>query len=140
MKVYLASPFFKEMELDRYKQVVDLLRGSGDEIFIPQEHTIPDGDSLLNHEWARKVFEMDVAALDDSDLVMVLNWGLYSDSGTAWEQGYAYAKGKKILSILMDEAKETEYSLMTINGSHNCICFSSLMGFDNDYDFQPEQK
>lgn len=140
MKVYLASPFFKEDELLQYKQMVDLLRNSGDEIFVPQEHTIPNGEFLPNSEWARQVFDMDVAALDSADLVIVLNWGLYSDSGTAWEQGYAYAKGKRILSVLMDETKESEYSLMTINGSHNTICFSALFGYDNDFTFQPTQK
>ena len=39
---------------------------------------------------------MDIAAIQDCDMVFVVYDGLYSDSGTAWEIGYAYALGKDI--------------------------------------------
>ena len=52
--------------------------------------------------------------------VIVLNWGMYSDSGTAWECGYAYAKQKEVITLLMP-SREKEYSLMMINGSTKAI-------------------
>ena len=47
--------------------------------------------------WAKKVFDMDVEELDDADLVFALYLGHYSDTGTAWEIGYAYARGIPVL-------------------------------------------
>jgi hypothetical protein len=40
-------------------------------------------------EWARKLFEMDRQAIDECDAVLTLYYGNYSDTGTAWECGYA---------------------------------------------------
>lgn len=39
---------------------------------------------------------MDIAAIQDCDILFAVYDGLYSDSGTAWEIGYAYALGKRI--------------------------------------------
>ena len=52
-------------------------------------------------------------AIDESEMLVVLYYGLYSDSGTAWEQGYAYAKGKQVQVINMGCI---EASLMVVNG------------------------
>lgn len=115
MKVYLASPFFTEKEILVYEEVIKKLRKTH-EVYVPREHTIPNGWEMTNKEWGKKVFDMDVAAIDECQVVVVLNWGMYSDSGTAWECGYAYAKNKKIINIICD--KEKEYSLMMINASN----------------------
>ena len=80
------------------------------------EHTIPNAWEMSNPDWAKAVFEEDIKALDSCDTVVVLNWGMYSDSGTAWECGYAYAKQKEVITLLMP-SREKEYSLMMINGS-----------------------
>ena len=51
---------------------------------------------MSQEDWAREVFKMDVAAIQECDMLFVVYDGLYSDSGTAWEIGYAYALGKDI--------------------------------------------
>lgn len=113
MKIYLASPFFNEKEILIYEEVIKKLR-KNHEVYVPREHTIENGWDLSNKEWGKRVFDMDVEAIDNCDMVVALNWGMYSDSGTAWECGYAYAKNKKIVNIICD--KEKEYSLMMLNG------------------------
>ena len=40
---------------------------------------------------------MDVAAIDWADMVVACMDGPDPDSGTAWECGYAFAKGKPIV-------------------------------------------
>ena len=69
---------------------------------------------MPNHEWAKKVFDEDVKAIQEANEVYCIYYGLYSDSGTAWECGYAYALGKPV--HLIDESNE-EVSLMIVNGS-----------------------
>ena len=131
MKIYLASPFFNEAELEIYHQVVTDLRQAGYEVYVPQEHTIPDAWSLSNMEWARQVFVEDCYAIDACQVVMILNFGMYSDSGTAWEAGYAFAKGKQVVNVLCGGENAT-YSLMMMNSCDNVIelpqvhCFNKV--------------
>ena len=121
MKVYLASPFFNEKEKKIYNLVISSIRRQeGIDLFVPQEHTIPNGWDMPNYLWAENVFAVDLLALQQSDVVVVINYGLYSDSGTAWECGYAYATGKKIINILANDENDN-YSLMMLNGGHYTI-------------------
>ena len=120
MKIYLASPFFNEAEIEVYRRVITLLRAEGYEVYVPQEHTIEDAWSLSNEDWASQVFIADLYAIDECDVVMVLNFGMYSDSGTAWEAGYAYGKGKTVVQVLCGGENAT-YSLMMMNGCDNIV-------------------
>ena len=124
-KIYLASPFFSEKELIVYKEVIELLRNLREtDVFVPMEHKIPGDMEMPNHIWAKKVFDADCEALHESDYVFVLNFGMYSDSGTAWEAGYAYALGKKVYQVYC--GKECEYSLMMMNGCTHIITLDDL--------------
>lgn len=120
MKIYLASPFFNEAELEVYHRVITALRAEGYEVYVPQEHTIENAWSLSNEDWARRVFVEDRQALNECDVVMVLNFGMYSDSGTAWEAGYAYAKEKSVVQVLCGGENAT-YSLMMMNSCDNIV-------------------
>jgi nucleoside 2-deoxyribosyltransferase len=60
---------------------------------------------------------MDVAGLDWADMVVACMDGPDPDSGTAWECGYAYAKGKPIVCYRTDfrmtgDTKDAPYNLM----------------------------
>lgn len=141
MKIYLASPFFNDLERVHYDQIIKILRKkAGNEVFVPQEHVVPGADTLSNAEWALEVFKIDVEALEAAELVVVLNWGLYSDSGTAWEQGYAFARGKEVLCILMDQTPGVEYSLMTVNGCLRYVFYSVFSNPESEYDLEVLQK
>lgn len=115
-KIYLASPFFTNTERAIYADVISNLRKHGYDVFVPQEHTIENGEKMPNSEWARAVFNMDMEALKNCDAVVALNWGLYSDSGTAWECGAAYALGKPILQVICGHQEEP-YSCMMLSGA-----------------------
>lgn len=116
MKIYLASPFFHAEEQVMYEEAIRILRSQGLNVFVPREHTIPNGWDMPNHVWGESVFSVDYLALIQCDVVVVLNFGMYSDSGTAWECGCAYALGKKVINVLCG-GDDTEYSLMMVNGT-----------------------
>ena len=130
MKVYLASPFFNEKENKIYERIIDELRTDGHDVFVPKEHEIPNAWDLPNAVWAEQVFALDVVGIQKSDVVVVINHGMYSDSGTAWECGYAYALGKKIVNVLC--ADDNTYSLMMLNGCTNYVKFDDF--FDDFLD------
>lgn len=129
MKIYLASPFFNEEELEIYHRAIRLLRDEGYEVYVPQEHTIENGWKLSNEDWARRVFIEDIKAIDNSEIVIVLNFGMYSDSGTAWEAGYAFAKDKKVVQVLCG-GENTTYSLMMMNSCYNIVELPQIAHFD----------
>lgn len=125
-KIYLASPFFNDKEIEIYDEVVGLLRSEADlDVFVPREHEIPGAWDMANRKWAEAVFAVDLVALQQADIVVVLNFGMYSDSGTAWECGYAYGTGKKVVNVLCG-AKNEEYSLMMVNGTTATVTLDEL--------------
>ena len=126
MKVYLASPFFNEKENKIYESVIDSLRNDRHDVFVPKEHEIPNAWALPNAVWGENVFAVDILGIQKCDVVVVLNFGMYSDSGTAWECGYAYALGKKVINVLCGD--DDTYSLMMLNG---CNTYINLEDFYN---------
>lgn len=124
-KIYLASPFFDATECHYYHRAIDALRTAGYDVFVPQEHSIEGGWEMSNEEWAKKVYAMDVCALHNCETVIVLNFGLYSDSGTAWEAGWALASGKRVVQVLCGGYNAT-YSLMMLSSADKVIEFHNL--------------
>ena len=131
MKIYLASPFFTDDELYVYETIIDILEETEHALYVPRDHKIPFAEIMPNHLWGRLVFKNDIDAIDACDMVLALNHGLYSDSGTAWEMGYAYAKNKIIVNVV-DGAKRNDHSIMTTNGSDYTITYETLffLGID----------
>lgn len=119
MKIYVAGPFFNNQERISLRNMIDYIRGNfpeGTELFIPMEHEIPGGMEMPNPVWAKKVFDMDVQAIKDSDMVIAMYTGHYSDTGTVWEMGFAKALGKPVIGYIPKWAQTGDVSLMVMNG------------------------
>ena len=129
MRIYLASPFFNNEELAVYKKVIHQLRTAGHAVYVPQEHSIEGAWEMSNANWARAVYREDIRAIDDCECVMVLNFGMYSDSGTAWEAGYAMAPRKYTVQVLCGGDNAT-YSLMMINGCDGVVDLENVAHFE----------
>ena len=119
MKIYIASGMFTEEEKRRIDKHAKFLRQLGHEVYVPHELKIPNADELSNENWAHEVFLHDVKAIDEADVLFYFCEGMQGDLGAAWECGYAYAKGKR---IIVDELQETaEISLMVAQSSNSLI-------------------
>lgn len=116
MKIYVAGPFFNVKERTELEKMIGYLnlKYPDAELFIPMDHEIKNGQDLPNCIWSKKVFDMDVKAIDDCDFVVALYMGHYSDTGTVWETGYAYAKGIPVILYIPEDNKE-DMSLMVLN-------------------------
>jgi len=109
-KIYLAGPLFTVAEQTFNADLARFLESQGFEVWLPQEHE-------PRRKTARAIFDMDVTALDWADLVVACMDGPDPDSGTAWECGYAFAKGKPIVCYRTDfrvsgDTKGAPYNLM----------------------------
>ncbi|WP_066870740.1 nucleoside 2-deoxyribosyltransferase [Clostridium mediterraneense] len=106
MKVYLASPFFNDVEIERMENVKKILREEkGFEVFAPFENQNKHLE-FGSKEWRDATFAGDINGIDTADIVVaIISNGNYSDSGTAWECGYAYATKKPVIIVnLSDKA------------------------------------
>lgn len=134
MKIYLASPFFNETELENVKKAEKILMSRGFAVFSPRLHEVRT-DSISNKAlWSEQTFENDRIFIDLADVVVMLYYGSYSDSGTAWECGYAYAKNKKVIVVQLGENS----NLMVHEGSHSSITLDELETYD--FENMPKKK
>ena len=106
IKCYIAGPFFRDGERERLEKLREFFNSdkffNKYEFFFPMDHKIPGGESMPNGEWAWNVFEMDVKELATSKLVIAIYDTHYSDTGTAWELGFAYANHIPVLLLCTD--------------------------------------
>ena len=133
-KVYLASPFFDDVEIERMEKVRDILRAKGLDVFVPNEHQ-NQALEFGSLEWRKATFESDVMGIHQADVVVaVICTGNYADSGTAWEIGYSYGLGKPV--VVVNLTGET-INLMIADSLHALV-----KNYDElkEYDFEKMKK
>jgi nucleoside 2-deoxyribosyltransferase len=89
MKIYFAGPLFSAAERAWNTEVTAALRGTGHEVFLPQEQE--------KGKPASGIFAVDVAGIDWADALVAIMDGPDPDAGTAWECGYAFGKRPIVL-------------------------------------------
>ncbi len=99
MKVYLAGPLFSQSERAFNHKIAQSLRDNGYDVWLPQEN-FPA--SVESEEEKRRVFEADLKALRDCEIVVAVLDGECVDSGTAFEIGYAHALEVPAIGIKTD--------------------------------------
>ena len=133
-KVYLASPFFDDAELERVDKVKEILNSKGLDVFSPKEHQ-NEHLEFGSIEWRKATFENDVKHIDWCDVVVaIICKGNYDDSGTAWELGYAYATNKPV--VLVNITGET-INLMIADSIHALITSYDEL---KEYNFEKMEK
>ena len=126
MKIYLASPFFNEEELKNVEFAETVLESRGLEVFSPRLNEVRADDVMGSEAWSRETFRNDRVNIDAADAVVMLYYGAYSDSGTAWECGYAYATGKPVIVVQIGD----DSNLMVHEGCRSNITLKELRTYD----------
>lgn len=104
MRVFIAGPLFSQAEREFNLKVDEHLRRHGFETFLPQRD-VGKLDELLRKKGRRayrEIFERDLAGVEQADVVVAILDGADVDSGTAFEVGYAFAKGKPVIGLKTD--------------------------------------
>ena len=126
-KIYLAGPCDSEHRSIMVK-VSKMLREQlpNIDIYCPWELKIENAWDYKQEDWAQMVFDKDVEAIEESDLMIMISLGRNSTAGTNWEQGYAFARD---IPIIVFQITKEPTSLMTF-----CGCYS-FRGIENDDHF-----
>ena len=101
MKAYIAGPLFTRGERDFCRRVKTVVQSAGIEPLWPWE--LCDQRTVNGHSNGNAtIFDSNMQALDNSDLVVAILDGPDVDSGTAWEIGYSYSKNIPVIGIRTD--------------------------------------
>lgn len=106
--VYLAGPLFDEGERWFMEQLDARVVAAGFHTFLPQRDNV-----AKTVETVDQIFATNKAAIERADLMVVNLNGLATDDGTAWELGYAYARGT--FSIGLHTAWRRRFPDETVN-------------------------
>ena len=124
-KIYLSGPLFSQAEIQWSRKIKIFLEsnlGNRIEILWPQEFASGS---------AKNIFDSNLLALNECDVMVALLEGPQVDDGTAWEAGYFFARGGKVIGLRTDfrkagETKESTINLM-VEGSCHSISSSPEM-------------
>lgn len=102
MKIYLAASLFTRLERKWNRDFTNAIHEvmPSLDVILPQDFTTGYKDTDARHNGA--LFRLCVKGIDSADAVVALLEGDEIDSGTAWEIGYAYAKGKPVIGVRTD--------------------------------------
>jgi len=106
MLVYIAAPLFNKMEKGFNQYVDELIVAQGFKTFLPQR----DGGSISElikqggepNELSDYIFNLDVEAVRNCDILLFLLDGRVPDEGACFELGMAYALGKECIGFKTD--------------------------------------
>jgi nucleoside 2-deoxyribosyltransferase/predicted secreted protein len=99
-RVYLAAPLFSEAERVFNASAARLLSTHLFDVHLPQDSG--DDSDMRDIREQERLFNFNKTALEDSDFVVAIIDGADADSGTAWEIGYAFARGKPVIALRTD--------------------------------------
>jgi nucleoside 2-deoxyribosyltransferase/predicted secreted protein len=111
-RIYLAAPLFSEAERSYNRSIEELLRKNFFDVYLPQK--AGDDSEVRDKTEQGLIFSKNLKALENADIVVAIIDGADADSGTAWEMGYAFARGKKVIGLRTDFRR---------SGSHEKVNF-----------------
>ena len=115
-QAYIAGPLFNEGERWFDEQIEQVAAAAGYTTFLP--HRDGTEGKIKSEKNIPAIFAEDVAAIDRCDIVIANLNGITSDDGTAWELGYAFAKGKHLVGVYTDW--RLQYKFVTVNIMLEC--------------------
>lgn len=96
-RAYIAGPLFSDAERSFNLLLDTIAREAGFETYLPQRDA-----PVLGQDNGNDVFGEELRANENADLIVANLDGVDVDSGTAFEIGYAIARGKSVIGIRTD--------------------------------------
>ena len=131
MKIYLAAPLFTQVERRWNRELAKAIAAAIPDctVFLPQD--IKVGERFNDSRHFPIIFKACIQGVDEADVVLAVLDGADADSGTCFEVGYAYAKGKPVIGVRTDFRPGQERGL-NIMLARACAYFVSDLSFNED--------
>ena len=123
MRVYLAGPLFTLAERRFMAHLRDLAGAlPGVSPLWPGDLFVDDDLAGLGPAAKEHIFQGCLTALVGCDLVLAVLDGPSVDDGTAWEAGYAYARGLPVWGLRTDFRSAGDTAQSLVNCMIECSC------------------
>lgn len=122
---YVAGPLFDEGERWFIEKVDRLVQDAGFDTFLPHRDNPPK-----TAENTGEIFLNDKGGIDRCQVVVANLNGIATDDGTAWEMGYAYAKGKYTIGLFTDWRSRFPNSNEVVNLMMQCSADKIVRSLD----------
>ena len=131
MRVYLAASLFTQLE-----RVWNRTLAAAIERAYPKARVTLPQDIKIRGDYAdprnnAHLFARCIEGIDRADVVLAVVDGAEVDSGTSWEMGYAYAKGKPVVGLRTDFRPGVEHGV-NIMLSRSCRYLVRNFSFQED--------
>jgi nucleoside 2-deoxyribosyltransferase len=124
-KVYLSGPLFSRAEIEWGSRIkAGILEKLGDKADVIWPHEMASGSP-------EEIFQANLEALDGCNIMVAILDGAQVDDGTAWEIGYHYSRGRKIIGIRTDFRKAGETNSSKVNAMIECSCLYIVGSLDH---------
>jgi nucleoside 2-deoxyribosyltransferase len=124
-KIYLSGPLFSRGEIAWGECVKRFLEDRLDGVPIIWPHEIVPCSAK-----PAEIFQANLQALNECDIMVAMLDGSSVDDGTAWEMGYFFMQGKKILGIRTDFRRAGETDNSRVNLMIECSCQGIASGLE----------
>jgi len=124
-KIYLSGPLFSRGDIAWAGRVKAFLEDRVGRFKVIWPHEIVPCSS-----GKKEIFEANLKALNEAEIMVALLDGPQVDDGTAWEVGYFFCQGKKIFGIRTDFRRAGETESSRVNLMIECSCLALASGLD----------
>lgn len=108
-RAYLAGPLFDEGERWYIEHLERLVAEEGFVTFLPHRDNPPKDQFNV-----RQIFDNDRRGIDEADVVVANLNGVITDDGTAWEIGYAFARGIPVIGLHTDWRRRFDHEVVNL--------------------------
>jgi nucleoside 2-deoxyribosyltransferase len=116
-KIYLSGPLFSRADIAWGGRVKSFLEDRLDGVLVVWPHEIIPSSAGL-----QEIFQANLKALSEAEIMVALLDGPQVDDGTAWEVGFFFSRGKKILGLRTDFRRAGERENSRVNLMIECSC------------------
>jgi nucleoside 2-deoxyribosyltransferase len=118
--VYIASPFFNEVQTRRLENVKEVLEDKQIAYFSPKDESL----FVPGVTTPEEVFDSNMKALDKTTLLVCITDD--KDTGTIFEAGYCSAKNIPIIYLWTTAQKGQKFNIMLAASGSVCTSYTQL--------------
>ena len=119
LDIYLSGPLFSRADIAWGARVKAFLEDRLEKVRVFWPHEIAPCSAGM-----QEIFQANLKALNEADLLVAMLDGSQVDDGTAWEVGFFFCQGKKVLGLRTDLRRAGEMEGARVNLMIECSCHS----------------
>ena len=134
-KVYIAASFAYEeykktsqrkAEIEKIASKLKAVFNDDVELYLPHLLKIPNAWDISLEEWSMAVYNKDMSALREADLVIFISYGKENNSGSVWEIGWVCGHNEAVKNTIVDDCQIPIVMIKMTEDPESLMLFGSI--------------